>query len=439
MLAWRRWPKPWLVRQLSTCLAQLLRGSPRCLKTAINKNGAKMDNGFKIGARALCSVSCYGLQLNFYDKLDSVKALWVDFEKAALLTPFQTTAWLYHWYEHIGALEKVQPLVVVAEDKEGVLFVLPLQIETGVLRRLSWLGSDLNDYNGPLIAANYTARATDFVMQDVWRKLLLTLNGQDHLQQDYVRLEKMASLICGQPNPMLALGTTLAASHAYRTPMVGGWDAFYATKRDGKNRYKDRSARKKLEELGPVTLESPEDRVSIRSVVDTLINQKSARFEQKGISNFLLNPGHVEFYRAIAEFQRDLVHVSQLIVGKTVASTNLGLRFRGAYYYVLNSFAIGETDRFGSGKVHMRDLMKMHIEKGFEAFDFTIGDEPYKLEWCDTKTPLYDHMDASTMKGRAAIAYWSAFQSTKRYIKQTPALWDAYAKMRGALAPRKRA
>ena len=41
------------------------------------------------------------------------------------------------------------------------------------------------------------------------------------------------------------------------------------------------------------------------------------------------------------------------------------------------------------------------------------------------------------MKGRAALAYWSAFQSTKRYIKQTPALWNAYSKLRGAFGARK--
>ena len=392
-----------------------------------------MDNAGKL----LCESQSFGLELRIYDDLNAVKPLWLNFERDALLTPFQTTSWLYQWYAHIGRLEKVKPFVVVASDAWGILFILPFQIETGVLRKLSWLGNDLNDFNGPILANDCAARASGFSMRDVWRQLLKMVNAQENLQHDYVRLENMPQLICGLANPMMALGVSLAASNAYRTPMLGGWEAFYNSKRDGKNRYKDRASRKKLEAIGEVALICPEDSTGIRDVIDTLVKQKSARFRQKGISNFLSKPGHVDFFRAIAEEERGLVFVSQLNVGQTVASTGLGLTFRGSYYYILNSFALGETDRFGSGKAHMRALMKLFCEKGFDAFDFSVGDEPYKLEWCEGKHPIYDHLDASTMQGRAALAYLSAYQSTKRYIKQTPLLWNAYRNLRGAFAQAK--
>lgn len=406
-------------------------------QTALRQQIAIMINSQKPNDKPFSTLSCYGLRLDIYDSLDAVKPVWLDFEHTALLTPFQTTAWLYQWYAHIGALEKIRPVVVVGHDDSGVLFLLPLQIETGVLRKLSWLGNELCDYNGPLIAVDYALRASGFSMPDIWRQLLKTVNAMHHLQHDYVRLEKMSAQICGADNPMLELGVSYGPSNAYRTPMIGGWDEFYNSKRDGRDRNRDRSSRRKLEEIGPVDLVTPDDAIGIRASVDALITQKSARFDQKGISNFLLRPGYVNFYRALAQEQRDLVHVSQLNVGQIVASTTLGLTFRGGYYYVLNSFAIGQTDRFGSGKLHMRELMKTHIDKGFDAFDFTIGDEAYKMEWCDSKIQLYDHMDASTMKGRAALACLTALQSTKRYIKQTPVLWNTYAKLRGALALRK--
>ena len=385
----------------------------------------------------LCRSECYGLTLSIFDNLEHVKPLWLAFEQTAALTPFQTTSWLYQWYRHIGRLEKVKPLIVVATDYLGVLFILPLQIEAGALRKLSWLGSDLNDYNGPLIAADYTTRAQGISVPDVWRQVLNLIKTQPGLQHDYVRLEKMPEQICGQDNPMKSLGVKLAASYAYRTPMLGGWDAFYASKRTSNNRSKDRYSRKKLMALGEMALGCPEDAVGIRDVVDTLIAQKSARFEQIGVENFFQKPGHIDFYRAMAEEERGLVCVSRLNVGDKVAATNFGLTFRGAYYYVLTSYAQGETSRFSPGTVHLLDVMKLFADKGFTAVDFTIGDEPYKMEWCDGKNALYDHMDASTMQGRAALVYWTAFQSTKRYIKQTPVLWNAYSKLRGAFAARK--
>ncbi len=390
------------------------------------------DNGKWISESA-----AFGLSLRLYADLAQVKSLWQQFETSAALTPFQTSAWAYQWMAHIGLLEKVKPVVVVASDAAGPLFILALQIEPSVLRKLTWLGSDLNDYNCPIIAADYSARAKGLSMPDVWRQIFKLINAQPGLQHDFIRLEKMPELICGQANPMLSLHTHLNASHAYRTPMLGGWEAFYNAKRSGSSKSKDRYNRKKLATIAEPHLVCPEDSAGIRTVVDLLMEQKGKRFAQMGVSNLFEKPGHADFYRAIANDQRELIHVSKLQVGETIAATNLGITFRGAYYYILTSYGQGETMRFSPGTVLMQDVMKLFCEKGFEAFDFTIGDEPYKMEYCDTKIALYDHMDASTMQGRAALAYLSAFQSTKRYIKQTPVLWNAYAKLRGAFASRK--
>ena len=384
----------------------------------------------------LSEFESYGLSVRLYDDLEYVKPLWQDFEKTAALTPFQTTAWQYQWYAHIGTLAKVKPFVVVACDNVGPLFLMSLQIEQGVLRKLTWLGSDLNDYNCPIIADDFTARSSGFSMPDVWRQILEFVDQQPSLQYDYARLEKMPEQICGQANPMLTLNCNLNASHSYRTPMLGGWEAFYDSKRSKKNRSKDRYRRKKLSELGEVTSLRPNDSEGIRKIVDKLMEQKGLRFAQMGVANLFDKPGHAQFYRAIAEHERGLVDVSQLNVGDIVAATNLGLTFRNAYYYVLTSYELGPISAQGPGTAHMQDTMKLFCEKGYNAFDFTIGDEPYKMEWCEGKNPLYDHLEAATTKGWAALAYWSAFRSTKRYIKQTPALWNTYSKLRGVFAAR---
>ena len=45
----------------------------------------------------------------------------------------------------------------------------------------------------------------------------------------------------------------------------------------------------------------------------------------------------------------------------------------------------------------------MAIDRGFRVFDFTIGDERYKRDWCDTEIKLYD-----TIVGRdGCAARWS--------------------------------
>ena len=94
-----------------------------------------------------------------------------------------------------------------------------------------------------------------------------------------------------------------------------------------------------------------------------------------------------------------LVHVSRLEVGASWAATNLGLTFRDSYYHVLASYDDGELARFGPGAAHLRELLKFAIERGLKRFDFTIGDEPYKRDWCDAEQLLYDYSASATLRG----------------------------------------
>jgi CelD/BcsL family acetyltransferase involved in cellulose biosynthesis len=113
-----------------------------------------------------------------------------------------------------------------------------------------------------------------------------------------------------------------------------------------------------------------------------------------------------------------------------MAAANVGLRFRDCYSLILSSYQDGDIARFGPGRAHLHELLRQTIERGFRCFDFTIGDEPYKRDWCDTEMKLYDYLAAATMRGRLVVATTTALRRLKRFIKQTPALWYAFSKAR---------
>ena len=83
----------------------------------------------------------------------------------------------------------------------------------------------------------------------------------------------------------------------------------------------------------------------------------------------------------------------------------------------------------------MHDLLRTAIERGCATFDFTIGDERYKQEWCDTKIVLFDHVAPVTVRGIPAAFQFAAVGRIKHFIKQTPALWDAVYKVRAFIGP----
>ena len=374
------------------------------------------------------------IRRSVYDDLAAIEKDWRAFEAQADSTVFQSFDWLSTWQRHIGAPAGVAPAIVAGRDASGnILFLLPLSVRaTGFARELSWLGSDLCDYNAPLLAPGFTERFDRARFMAVWDDITATLQSHPRLGFDLIHLSKMPEMVGAQPNPMRYLGGTINPSGAYLTHLTGDWEAFYAAKRSSSTRRRDRTKRKRLAEFGEVKLINPASVGEIAGTLDTLMTQKARSFARMGVGNLFAKPGHAEFYRAIATdpATSQMVHVSRLDVGTTPAAINLGLTYRDCYYHLLASYDDGEVSRFGPGAAHLHDLMQLAIERGLKIFDFTIGDERYKRDWCDTELKLFDVIAAENWRGELVAMPMLAKQRLKRWIKQTPVLWSAVSGLR---------
>jgi CelD/BcsL family acetyltransferase involved in cellulose biosynthesis len=416
----------------------------------MSSTGLALSEGTQLGpaavlAPASSSSAVREFALAVYDNLAAVESVWRGFQNQADCTAFQTFEWLSTWQRHIGSRDGVTPCVVVARDRnEEILFILPLAVRpAGFARELVWLGSELCDYNAPLLAADCSTRLDADKFKSLWHRAIQLVQDNSRLRFDMIRLDKMPETVRGQQNPMLALPTILHSSGSYATPLAQGWDAFYAAKRSPSTRRRDRTKRNRLAELGEIKFITPETARGALDALDVLIEQKSAFFARRGIPNLFARPGYVDFYREFAsEGQAEgLVHVSQLQVGAQVVAANFGLTLGGRYYYVLSSYTDGEMARLGPGATHLHELMRYAIDKQFTMFDFTIGDERYKLDWCDGAQPLHDHVSVSTWRGALVVAPAVVVKKLKRKIKQSPLLWAWFSKARsfaGALAARSR-
>jgi len=376
------------------------------------------------------SKACPGVFLQVHTDLESLESEWRRFEAAADCTAFQCYDWLSKWQRHIGLPRSVQPAIGVGRDPQGrLLFVFPLAVERrGFVRRLTWLGSDLCDYNGPLLAPEAADHFRTGRFRLLWSEILALLRADPRLRFDLIDLPKMPETIGGQANPFLSLKVALHSSGAHIASISGSWDDLYAARRSSATRKRERRQFRRLAEFGPVQFVEPRELQDVERTLQTLFHQKADSFSRMGVENFLARPGCREFFRdlATASSAAAFTHVSRLDIGSTMAGTSFGLEHRGRYYLLLSSYQDGELSRYGPGRAHLQELIRRAIRRGLAQFDFTVGDEPYKRDWADITLPLYDHFAATTLLGWPVVAGTALFQRAKRAIKQNPLLWRIF-------------
>jgi CelD/BcsL family acetyltransferase involved in cellulose biosynthesis len=389
------------------------------------------------------------LRLVLHDSLDAAEQQWRRFERLADCTPFQTFDWLRTWQRHIGEPAQVQPLIAIASYPDGeTALILPLAIERHRAgRRLCWLGQEFNDYNAPLLAGDFSARVDAESFCAAWAELRTRVKAdpalrhdmrqdlRQDLRHDWIELEKMPRTVGGQLNPFFHLPLAANPSGAHYMQLGDDWEKFYRDKRSSATRRRDRSKRKHLAEFGEIEFVTCTEPVEITHTLDTLMEQKRRLFAHRGIPNMFARPGWRQFFLDVASnpATRALVHVSRVQIGAVCAAANLGLVFGDTYYHLLSSYDDSPLAHYGPGSLHLRELLAYAIGLRLQRFDFTIGDEPYKLEWSDSELELGDYTQVASLRGWPAFCQSVLRRRGKRFIKQTPWAWRTASRLRAVV------
>ena len=372
------------------------------------------------------------VELSLHEDLASIERDWRAFEERADLTAFQTLDWLSTWFRTIGVHEGAKPAIVIGRHDGAILLLLPLALEvSGLVRKVTWLGSYLCNYNGPVLAHDFSRRVSPAQFSQIWGEVQQLLKRR--LGHDLVDLEKMPVFIGEQANPFEPLGVTPHVNDAYLTTFTSDdWETYYTGKRSASTRKTDRRKRKRLADHGEVRFITAAGRDDVVRSVDALIDQKRKAYAKLGVANMFEWPGYRDFFLEMASDPRSsgLTYVSRLDVGAVTAAANFGLMFRGRYYYILAGYDDGELARFGPGYTQLQDVMRHALEHGCKVFDFTIGDEPYKREWCDAELCLCDFVEPVSLRGWLVTVPTVVFRQFKRFIKRNPHAWSLVRKLR---------
>jgi CelD/BcsL family acetyltransferase involved in cellulose biosynthesis len=380
------------------------------------------------------NASRLNVELSLHHDLDSIESDWRAFEATADCTVFQTFDWLSTWLRNVGVHEGCKPAVVIGRYEGTILFLMPFALEGSAgLRKITWLGSYLCNYNGPVLIRDFSRRVSSPQFIQLWQDIQSLLRRQ--LGHDIVDLEKMPITIGEQANPFCAMRVTPHVNDAYMTVVGGDWEAYYAAKRSSSSRKTDRKKRKRLADHGETRFITAASRDDVLRSVDALIDEKRRSYAKLGVANMFDWPGYRDFFIDLATGVQSarLTHVSRVDVGEMTAAANFGLTYRGRYYYILAGYDDGELARFGPGAMQLQDVMRYAADNNCPLFDFTIGDEPYKREWCDVEIGLCDYVSPASWRGSLVAATTVPFRQIKRWIKRNPTAWAMVRKARSML------
>lgn len=353
------------------------------------------------------------MKIKIYHTFDEVQAIWQDFEEQAEMYVFQNYNWLVNWYNCIGRYENVRPcIIIINNENDETMLILPMGIKKRyVTRYLTWLGRNMADYHGPLIskACNHLYDVNEIINSI---KILL------YKDIDAICLEKQPEFIGNLRNPFILLREASPSNlNSYSAKLDGDWDSFCDNMIKPKILADTKRQLNRLKKLGNLTFKiatADEDKVCFTK---SMIEQKSRRYNETKANNLFDKECFKQFYSIISNndlSDRFKVHISALFLNDKIIASHWGAFDKERFYYLMPTFEGGEMAKYSAGRLLLLELFNWSFANNIKIFDFTVGGELYKKNWCNTEMKLYEYINALNIRG----ALLKFIDNTIKHIKQ---------------------
>ena len=365
------------------------------------------------------------LSITQTDDIAPLEKEWRDLEALPQCSIHQSYDWCRAWSQR-----ESQPLFIVGRFATGefggrIAFVLPLSIrKVGPLRVAGYSGGSFNNLNFGLFHPDFIARATPDAMQGVVGQIRETVRGADLLM-----LDRHPESWRGLPHPFANLPQIEDQNGSFQVSLNQDFEKVVRRGNAKRRRKKFRTSVKRLEALGGYDYIQAATREEACELLDCFYEQKAARFAEKGIPDVFADQRVQELFKDLAseafeKQQKTLeMHAIRLKTdNKPIAIAALSVK-DGHVICQFSSIDSGEIEYTSPGDLLFYHMIENACENGNDLFDFGVGDELFKRNWCDSQTELYDCVIALTAKGRAGAVALTGLTQGKKLIKANPRLF----------------
>jgi len=356
-----------------------------------------------------------------------------DWERLAAGVPFRSWTWLSHWWRHYGpqnAAEKVTTRLAtlcVFDDVDALVAIAPWYLDCSAMRGrvLRPLGSGevCSDYLSvlcqPAREEAVVAALADYLVENALD------DGPDALRWDLLKLDGVDS----EDRTMSTLVDCLDASgcsvygrsnsNCWRLELPTDWESYFASL--GKHLRRDqRRLERELLSANRATLRMATRLDELPQAMDILVDLHQRRRKMLGEKGCFASARFLGFYRDVVPelLRRGRVQLYWLeIDGKPVAA-EYHLVGDGMLYVYQAGIDPDWLEQKPGNLINLM-ILRQAIERGYRAYDFLRGDEPYKARFGAQPRPS---MEFRVVPPRATAQLrhnlWRAGSSVKQWVKR---------------------
>ncbi|MGB8816576.1 MAG: GNAT family N-acetyltransferase [Rhizobiaceae bacterium] len=359
--------------------------------------------------------------------LGEVEASWRDAGPRLTTATPQDLDFVLGWQKHVNA--DCIAVVGAAVQTGLVDFVLPLEIIRKNLLTLARFpgGSHANSNfaaSGTIAAQMRPERLTAAISKAV--SLARPDIDAIMLERQLERLDKITNRLI---LPQSGTSPNVALSFAF----LPTFQELLKVRNGPKKLKKMRQMHRRMEERGGYRQFKAQSRAECQRVLERFFQLKGERLKSRGLNDVFGDEEVQAFFKALfcdaVTLPSPRFELHALEVGGEIAAV-AGCSIHGKHVTVEFGGICSTDHQLSPGDILFHFMIEQYFDRGFEIFDFGVGDEFYKRRWCDIETWHRDTFLALSAKGRVATSAMRAVAGAKKSIKSNPMLFNLLKKLR---------
>lgn len=314
----------------------------------------------------------------------------------ASATAFQHPEWLAPLYRSLAPKLNAEPLVAVARDSGSgsLTAVIPLmRLRRRSIKIVELADLGVTDYCAPVVRNG--SQKTLYSDDRIASQLRAAISPLDIFRAKSVRPEHAALVehITGIP----AMPADFSAHEAPMDTVYENWRAEAFGKSHSRNL--DRK-RRKFERLGDTRLELVNEADEARSAIAALRTLRAGRFDRDPIQNDCV----FDFYATVAATgcKSGFARTYRLTENGNTAGIVFGICHNQRFNYLLIGCDYDKYSKYSPGLLMYDQIMSDWSAAGGNIFDFTIGDEPFKVDFGTRQVRIAAYNKAASIAGHVA-------------------------------------